>query len=287
MRFDPAKSFPHPVLREGSSDYEGVEFQVEIELHRTETTTAVALKATFDLSDEDLCKLVEEKKAEYALLLVSPRTRVRTELRSNSNKLTKTFEHGELGGEIELRPFLLATDNLTDFRAKCWHQDYEGQNFEIKRGAVLASDTPFRSFVDTEDEGSIGSIFQTSVGQQEEGTWSVALDDDRIRILLAKSDFDTFRIARARANSDSDWAYLMNGLYLTFLIYVLTEADRNDAEQIYESRRWYASLQARLEEIDAPSLGSSSSGDRLLDAQRLLNFPFSRLLLRLSREDDE
>lgn len=288
MRFDPAKSFPHPVLREGSSDYEGVEFQVSVELERTERTTAVALDAAFDLSDPDLLELVREEKAEYALLVVSPHTRLRKELRSGSDTLNETFEDGELGGEVELRPFLLATADIAGFQAEHWNRDYAGRRFNIRKGAVLAADTPYRSWVDMEDEGPIGSIFQLAVDEElDEGTWTVDLASDRIQVLVTKSDLRLLETVRARAKTASDWAYLMNGLYLPALVYALTEADRGDAEEVYGRRRWYSSLQARLEEIEAPPLGSSETADRARGAQRLLDLPFSRLLSRLRQDEDE
>ena len=288
MRFDPAKSFPHPVLREGSSDYEGVEFQVSVELERTERTTAVALEAAFDLSDPDLLELVRKEKAEYALLVVAPQTRLRKELRSGSDTLKETFEDGELGGEVELRPFLLATADIPSFQAEHWNRDYAGRRFNIRKGAVLAADTPYRSWVDMEDEGPIGSMFQLAVDEElDEGTWTVDLSSDRIQVLVTKSDLRLLETVRAQAKTGSDWAYLMNGLYLPALIYALTEADRGDAEEVYGRWRWYSSLQARLEEIEAQPLGSSETADRARGAQRLLDLPFSRLLSRLRQDEDE
>ena len=288
MRFDPAKSFPHPVLREGSSDYEGVEFQVSVDLERTEQTTAVALEAVFDLSDPDLLELVRREKAEYALLVVSPYTRLRKELRSGSDTLKETFEDGELGGEVELRPFLLATADIPGFQAEHWNRDYAGRRFNIRSGAVLATDTPYRSWVDVEDEGPIGSMFQLAVDEAlEEGTWDVGLDSDRIQILVTSSDSKLLEMVRAKAKTASDWSYLMNGLYLPALIYALAEAGRSDAERTYGDRRWYSSLQVRLEQIEAPSLESSETADRARDAQRLLGLPFSELLSRLRQDDDE
>jgi len=276
------------VLREGSSDYEGVEFQVSVELERTERTTAVALEAAFDLSDPDLLELVRKEKAEYALLVVSPHTRLRKELRSGWDTLKETFEDGELGGEVELRPVLLATAEIPGFQAEHWNRDYAGRRFNIRTGAVLAADTPYRSWVDMEDEGPIGSMFQLAVDEElDEGTWTVDLASDRIQVLVTKSDLRLLETVRAQAKTASDWAYLMNGLYLPALVYALTEADRGDAEEVYGRRRWYSSLQVRLEEIEAQPLGSSETADRARGAQRLLDLPFSKLLSRLRQDEDE
>lgn len=47
MRFDPGKAWPHPVLRPPSygDDYPHAEFQVEIEVLRSVTGTAVEVTA--------------------------------------------------------------------------------------------------------------------------------------------------------------------------------------------------------------------------------------------------
>ena len=286
MRFDRAKSFPHPVLRAGSSDYEEVEFQVTLELERTVQTTAVELEAVFDLSDPDLRDLVRQEQAEYALLVVCRQTRRRRELRSGARQLRHRFANGELGGEVELRPFLLATMDIPGFQARHWNQDYRGRTFNIKNGAVLAADAPHQSWIDVIDEGPIGSIFRVATSPDIEEGWAVRLEEDRIQIGMSKQNYDCLAKARAAAKSAEDWAYLMNGLYLPALIHVLAEADRLHADDILADRRWYSSLQSRLEQIGAPSLGSVTDDGRARDAQRLLANPFANLLSRLHRETE-
>ena len=48
MKFAIAKSYPHPVLRIGSSDYIDAEFEMEFSVERMQTTTAIEINVKFD-----------------------------------------------------------------------------------------------------------------------------------------------------------------------------------------------------------------------------------------------
>ena len=78
MRFDPSKSYPHPVLRPGSTDYPDAEFQVELELDRSRGGTALRVRGTFDLSDPELLALVDTRQASYVLRVLASKTHFRT-----------------------------------------------------------------------------------------------------------------------------------------------------------------------------------------------------------------
>ena len=288
MRFDPAKSFPHPVLRPGSSDYEEVEFQVDLNLDQTAGSTELVLDASFLMSDPDLLALVETERAEYAVLVECPQTHVRIDMRNCAKDMRKTFRDGVLAGQVDLLPFLIASQQISNFRGKHWNDEYAGRTFDLSAGAVLAADTPRRVWVDTLDEGPIGAIFCVKSDKSlEDGSWTGNMVGNRVEILVSRNDKARLDEARAAARSASDWAYIMNGIYLPALIWVLAEADKDSREQQFEEFRWHASLQARLQQIGAPALGAKNAEDRVRNAQSLLDNPFSRLLSRLSPGGDE
>ena len=277
MKFDPGKAWPHPVLRppQFGDDYPQAEFEAEIEVTRIKGSTAVNLRVDFALSDPDLTGLVDQGIAQYALLVKSPNTHFRRLLRSNTPCIEEQYSAGALSGRVEFAPFIVCVQALPSFQAEGWHADFAGRSFDLDSGTVLAEDEARDYWIDTADESPLGSIFghkrQSSLS---DGCWNYELGDDRIWIVMSDADTARYEAAREEANNRPESQYLMNGLYLPALVAALNEIDR-DAQE-YEQRRWFASLDQRLETTGCKSLGKNGS-NRLLDAQKLLESPFLRM----------
>ncbi len=281
MKFNPAKSYPHPVLRPNSSDYPKAEFQVELNLERIEGTTSLQFTADFALSDPDLLNLVDSGKAEYVLLLRCPQTYFRSIEHSTEPKLSGKIPDGRLSGRTEFHAFLICMRSLFGFQAKGWHKDFEGMRFDIAVGAVLADDEPKEYWIDTVEESEIGSIFELGLNSSmDSGTWRARLDDHRVRLEMSKGDYNRFLKARKRADGTPEAAYIMNSVYLPALVWVLEQADRDKDGEQFADLRWRRALAKRLEDHDCKELGALSA-DRLEDAQKLLEEPFKNLPLMM------
>lgn len=277
MRFDRGKVWPHPVLRPPiyGDDYPRAEFEVEIEVKRVRDSTAVEMDASFELSDPDLLRLVEEGSARYALLVKASKTHFRDLYTPVGRRIQKVFSAGGLSGRVEFAPFLVSTRELPGFRADGWHPDFSGRAFDVPAGAVLAEDVPKDYWIDTADEAPLGSILGSrSDSNLSDGSWGYSLDGDRVFIVMSEGDYAKYTAARDSVNNQPEGQYLMNGLYLPALMAVLFEVDQDPQE--YEDYRWYASLDQRLESLGCKPLGSQNV-DRLRDAQRVLESPFAKM----------
>ena len=284
MKFDAGKGWPHPVLRppEYGDDYPNAEFEVEIDCQRDKGGVAVEMTVEFALSDPDLLRLVQDDAAEYVVLVKSTKTHFRGEFQSKDVLVRADFE-GQLSGRVEVSSFLICVKQQKGFRARGWHSDFDGLRFDLEPGVVLAEDKPKEYWIDAADEAPIGAIFEHRLGAKREGRWECNLDDDRIQILLSDIDSARFKLAREQANNTPDAQYLMNGLYLPVLIHVLGTADRNT--EAYEERRWFDSLNRRLDAVGCKELGHASV-DRSVDAQKVLEQPFVRMPLIAEADED-
>ena len=277
MRFDPGKAWPHPVLRPPryGDDYPYAEFEVEIQVKRTLGSTAVEVTARFELSDPDLQKLIRNGVARYVVLIKASKTHYRGLIKTSEIYIRKQFDQGELSGRVEFAPFLVCTQELPEFRADGWHADFDGLTFDIPAGAVLAEDIPKDYWVDTADETPLGSIFGHKTNTNlSDGKWECELLEDRVWIVMSQSDTDRYRLARNTMNNQPEGQYLMNGLYLPALLTVLNETDKNPEE--YRNFRWFSSLDQRLQAVGCSPLGSNDY-NRLIDAQKVLESPFSKM----------
>ncbi len=277
MRFDHLKAWPWPVLRPHSigDDYPRAEFEVEIEVKRVEGTTGIEIILEFQLSDEDLRELIVRDSATFAILIKATKTHYRIMHRSKKANWKVNIDAGQLSGLVQCSPFLICTKEIKQFSSSGWHDDYSGHSFHIPVGAVLAEDRPQEYWIDTTDEAPLGSIFGLrSRPDVTDGHWQVDLHDDRIWIAMSERDEKLFSLARERVSDKPDGNYLMNGLYLPALVKVLCTVDRDVSE--YQNFRWFASLDRRLIEAGCSQLGNETS-ERLVDAQKLLDSPFTRM----------
>ena len=276
MRIDHGKAWPHPVLRppEYGDDYQRVEFQVDVDCRRRANSVAVDVVAEFDLSDPDLLRLVAEGDAEYILLVRSPKTHYRNELRTDRQSIQHSYIGGELSGKVEFSPFLVCLTALADFKASRWHPDFEGRAFSIPAGAVLAEDEPKEYWIDTINEAPVGAIMETLSGGPNDSQWALRLDGEKIQILLSDAAHGRLEVARCHADGTPNIHYIMNGLYLPALIQTLHEADHGVEE--YAGYRWFSSLNHRLQAVESQELGTTNA-DRAMDAQRILEQPFLKM----------
>lgn len=279
MIFDAGKAWPHPVLRSRKygDDYPKAEFEVDIEATGVQRSTEVEFNVNFELSEPDLRRLVEDGTARYVLLLKAPKTHFRECVGSDSSQIKLSYSAGMLTGKFEMSPFLICTRDIPDFRSRGWHSDFAGRTFDIAAGSVLAEDEPKHYWLDSVDEEPIGSIFELRPrSTHPDGHWDYSLDNDRVWIVMSTDDVERLKLARAQLPNQDEGYYLMNGLYLPALLAVLTEADQRPED--FEAFRWFASLNQRLEDVGCDPVGSTRA-NRLVDAQKVLDFPFTKMPL--------
>lgn len=283
MKFFHGKSYPHPVLRYGSTDYTEAEFEVDVHLDRKRGSTELLLSINFELSEPTLLDLVASAKAAYMAVIRCSKTYSRLCIKSSEKSLVKNFKAGELFGQTEISPFLVCEKKLPNFFAPGWHEDYHGIPITIEPGAVLAVDAPREYWVDTAEEQPVGSIFDAAIDERlRDGCWTLDPDGHKVKITLSKSDFERFKKAREAVQNTPQQVYILNSVYLPALLQVLHEGD-DMAKDGADKYCWFRSLNCRLNDVGCAELGTENR-DRLQDAQKLLENPFSPLL-SLSLDD--
>ncbi len=283
MRHDSQKAFPHPVLREGSSDYPNDKFSTKVRVVRTSKSTALKVSAKFHLTNTVLTELVSQQRASFVLFIRSPITFFRTVQKSTDDNVELNFSNGELAGQIILNSYLIAATTFSHFRCDSWHEDYSGSTFDIQQGSVLAIGESVSVSVDLAEESSVASIFRLCEDSElEDGMWCCDYDSDDNQVTINLSSFDWHRVKRFRINAETGEPNesLLNGLYFPALAWLLQECDQiagaNKATD-YVHLMWYRSLDKKLEDVKCKKLGEGT--DRLRDAQKILAYPFRNLPL--------
>ena len=279
------KSWPYPVLRgyQQDPDYPRAEFEVTCEPPSTvDDDGSFTLDVEFALSHRGMKGMIQEGKAQYCLLVKSPRTFYRRCLTTDSITLSHRFKGGELADKVELTGFVLASEGNPRFSLDGWHQEYLVDSFDIYAGAVLALDQLEPMWIDSSVGGPLRSIFDLKRRDDlEPGVWSCSLEDDRVQLELESDTYERIERCMAYAeHDDAEASRLMNGVYLPALVSVIECADA-DAEarggpSDLEGLRWHEALQMHLASAGLRPIGEG--WDRAQDAQALLEFPLAGLL---------
>lgn len=275
MKFDPGKSFPHPVLRPDNDDYPLDGFQVEVDFSQPQDSSAGLVSAEFTLDEKTLRGLIERDQAAYALVARCIGTNYRECWTSLSDQIRHEFRPGELAGEVEFAPLVIATTDLQDLKSDNWHQELQSSApYNIPAGAALAVYPPEIYSVEI-GSAEIGSIFDIQSDETlSRGEWICELEGRRIVITMSNADCEAFRDTERLEGDAPEQTALLNGVYLPALVYALTSADDLNRD-FGDDCRWRQVLEEKLEQGKLPGFGKSS--DRLRDAQRLLEHPFGQM----------
>ena len=282
MKYEPTKVYSHPVLRHGSSDCEG-NFHIETTVEKT-AIAEVEVQIQFILSNSTLEDLIQENRAEFALIVRSPLTFFREAIVGTESNVTKRYANGVLFGRLELYPFIFAKQELNNLESDTWHKDYTEMRFDIAAGSVLAVGLPIFYFIDFAEESAVASIFTLSENSElGAGMWQLIYGEDLEQVTIEMSEGDYARTNQNRKKSSDKEAneVLLNAIYFPALVSLLQEVDQQVSDSggnNFEDCRWFRSIESKLNKLNCKSLGSVGS-DRLLDAQKIFEFPFRNLQL--------
>src|SRR3989337_446192 len=116
MRFDVQKSFPYPVLRPGVDDYVDGEFQVTVDVSRSEDSDEIFADIHVALSVDEIAEQIAVGNAVVSMLFSCRDTYFREVVESHERTFRYTFPAGALRGQVVISPFIVATKPISGFR---------------------------------------------------------------------------------------------------------------------------------------------------------------------------
>lgn len=238
MKFDLHKTFPYPVLRPGSDDYEESEFQgdVDIVIRKTEEEGENVADFRFQCvtSSEDLSAFIKEGKAFYVAVVSCRSTYLRISEQSSNSDFALSIPATHIRDEVKIDFFIVAADDIEDFSPQDLNSEYEGQSFSLSPGNVLAQDEPRIFYFDRELIKPVSSVFDIVVNDElEDGIWHLDLNSDRVKIVVSRVTKESLDFARA---SKEHRATLINSIYFAAVLYCISSMQSYPDD--YSSYRW-------------------------------------------------
>lgn len=261
------RSYPHPVVG-NADDVPGADFQATFEFSSDKTNFyfSVAVRC----SSRTLLKLIKKQTACYSIHVECSNTLFRHAYDFFTDTFQITIPATHIHDTVEVNGFIRATADLPLYSMEGLHDDYGSAEFEVSAGDILAiADGQTFDADHTVDPlrrvGSMMVVIESS--KPGDHPMEVATDEDKIRIVLCKSDFAAyFKLKGVQKLTD----HLSVTLVLPVLIHAIQLLDRPDEVQ---GLKWAERLQTRLD-----ALPLSTAADTLEKAQRILDMPIHRAL---------
>lgn len=282
------RHFPHPVLSEDRDDYIDSRFLVELDIKHIADKIKFTIEYT--LENDELEELLKEGRIEVIYRIESPETMYRTIVKGKRSKIEKFIDETLINGNITVSSYIVAKENIKDYKNSFFHEDYGNLTFDMDKTAIMAIGKKYKFRVDKDMEElyNIPSIFVISRnGNKEIQDMSVSFDGNKINIIL----------------SDEDYVYQQNlGIFPVYqpvlhsmiimpaLIYLFTELKEVSDERVEElsEKRWFKSIDGVLRKMN---LGLEkyyleyNTPYKL--AQMILGNPINRALNALSMKDEK
>lgn len=280
------KLYPYPVLWDKNDDYKKPsKFSVEVD--PKEDFKNIKLKINFLLKDKEIEKLIKENKAEYVVHIEGTSTYFREIISTKETEINYVLKNRDILGRLQVNFFILAKQDIKDYRNDNFNEDYSSETFNLKKGNIIAIADGYRFDIEKNDDelGKISSIFSICKKETVEQTgMTIDMGYEKIRIGLNITDYVNYSQLSQNPNKvDSANSVII----FPALIYIFEQLKKDFNETDYTEYKWFRALENIFkkngEELNKGLLENEISIDL---AQRVLNYPIERAFNSLINEDE-
>ena len=278
--------YPYPVLWNKNDDYKKPsKFLVEIEAK--ENFKNIKLKINFLLKDKEIENLIKENKAEYVVHIEATSTYFRELISTREAEINYDLKDNDILGRLQMSFFILAKEDILDYKNSNFNEDYSGDSFNLKKGNIIAIADSYRFDIEKNDDNleKVSSIFSICQKETVEQTgMTVDMNSDKIRIALNKTDYINYHQLSQNSNNIN----IINSIIiLPALIFIFEQLKKDFDENDFSDYKWFRAL-GKIFEKNNQSLNKELLENQLsIDlAQRILNYPIERAFNSLKDEND-
>ena len=256
--------YPYPVLWNKNDDYKKPsKFSVEIEAK--ENFKNIKLKINFLLKDKEIENLIKENKAEYVVHI----------------------EDNDILGRLQMSFFILAKEDILDYKNSNFNEDYSGESFNLKKGNIIAIADSYRFDIEKNDDNleKVSSIFSICQKETVEQTgMTVDMNSEKIRIALNKTDYINYHQLSQNSNNIN----IINSIIIfPALIFIFEQLKKDFDENDFVDYKWFRALRKIFEKNNQSLNKDLLENELSIDlAQKILNYPIERAFNSLKDEND-
>ena len=236
---------PYPILDDYGDDYINSSFSAEYDV-KTQFTEVYG-KIVFHLKNSEIENLIKMKYAEYLVHIECPSTSYRCKISSAEPEIEFKLDSRNLSKVIEIRTFIVLTQNISGFTSESFHTDYSGQKFDLLAHQILAIGTAKDYAINQDDRDleSLPSVLQiVKLSNKKKGSCSVNTDDDDlVKVGLASEVYDQY----AQLGKSTFKATAFSLVLLPALVIIIQRMTANKDNDDMSSKHWFQVINKILE----------------------------------------
>ena len=268
------RQLPYPLLAPWTDDYGDAAFVASAPSAVLDNGKQINLAVKYNLTSQVLREMVSKGEAQYVGVITCAKTFARNAYQTKNEDFIQSLDAADYAGELSLRPYLVATQQTQGFVSKEFAEElrrYKPDGFDIAPGSILAVSHAIN--VDLGEGVSLYSVIDLVADQKvEDGSFTIDLDENRIKIYVSPEDKKHIEALRRRGEMSQEQSVLFPALYL----HAVTEALRNLRD--YDDKNWASTLKKGLERHKIDVDDESLKVRALMHAQTLLENPLGRFL---------
>ena len=273
---------PHPLLAPWTDDYPEASFTAQVPHAVINNGEQLNLTIKYHLTSQSLRELVSVGKAQYVSVVACPKTFNRNSYPCDHEDDLCILDAHDYSEELRLTPYVVAKKPIDGFTSAELAEEItqiKPDGFHIPVGSILA--VGHSTEIELEEGGSPFAVIDLVEDPMvDQGTFTVELDDNRIKVYMAPND--KARIEALRQHGQHSWE--MAVLFPSIYLHAVAEALRNLAE--YPESRWCRTMRRALERHNIIADDEQLKSNALTYAQTLMEKPVGTLMTALNREED-
>lgn len=271
-------SFPHPVLGIDDTVSGNIDFSDKV-LSGKDT---YRIKFELNQSNNSINQLLQEDKAEYFCEVTCTNTLYREIFTSSDNNIAFELPKRHVKGKVEFTCLLISKTIIPHYVNKNAHSDYDGFDFDIEKGDVLAvfGKSSFNADIRYERLKAVSQILVVKPTKDFDFV-NVNLEEPKISVEIPEEDYENF--ASNYADDKKYDSVFHSSIVLNALLVALYNIKK------YKDKFWAEAIMYRIEnEKDTFQNLSIDEPENVPEiAQRLLGKPFSRLFTGLDDLEEQ
>ena len=278
--------YPYPVLWDKNDDYKKPsKFLAEVEAK--ENFKNIKLKINFLLKDKEIENLIKENKAEYVVHIEATSTYFRELISTREAEINYDLKDNDILGRLQMSFFILAKEDILDYKNSNFNEDYSGESFNLKKGNIIAIADSYRFDIEKNEDNleKVSSIFSICQKETVEQTgMTVDMNSEKIRIALNKTDYINYHQLSQNSNNIN----IINSIIIfPALIFIFEQLKKDFDENDFVDYKWFRALRKIFEKNNQSLNKDLLENELSIDlAQKILNYPIERAFNSLKDEND-